>query len=109
VVGRGEGSRAEVARLGPGKFFGEMSLMTGERRAATVQATTDCEIVEVDKEAFHEILAADPRLAERISQVLVERQIAIEENINIRASRVRGEAEAKRGALLMKIKQFFAL
>jgi len=110
LIGRGEGSVAEVARLGPGKFFGEMSLMTGERRAATVQATTDCELVQVSKEAFHEILAADPRLAERISQVLVERQVAIEENMNQRAVRTtRSDAEAKSGALLEKIRQFFAL
>jgi small-conductance mechanosensitive channel len=110
LIGRGEGSVAEVARLGPGKFFGEMSLMTGEQRAATVQAMSDCELVQVSKEAFHEILAADPRLAERISQVLVERQVAIEENINQRMTRsTRADAEAKSGALLAKIRQFFAL
>jgi small-conductance mechanosensitive channel len=110
LIGRGEGSIAEVARLGPGKFFGEMSLMTGERRAATVQAMSDCELVQVSKEAFHEILVADPRLAERISQVLVERQVAIEENINQRAIRItHTDTDAKSGALLVKIRQFFAL
>jgi small-conductance mechanosensitive channel/CRP-like cAMP-binding protein len=109
LVGRAEASVMEVARLGPGKFFGEMSLMTGERRAATVQATLDCELVEVGKEAFHEILAADPRLVEQVSQVLTERQLALEENIHARTHRTRADAEAKSSALLEKIRQFFSL
>ncbi|MDI1429209.1 mechanosensitive ion channel family protein [Polyangium sorediatum] len=111
IVGRGEGgSVAEVARLGPGQFFGEMSLMTGEKRAATVKATTDCELVELNKGAFQEVLAADPRLVEQITRSLVDRQIALEENLSARASRsTRAEAEAKSSALLAKIRQFFQL
>ena len=75
VVGRPGGSTAEAARLGPGKFVGEMSLMTGEPRSATVAAASECEMVKVDKEAFHEVLAAAPGLAEQITKVLVARQI----------------------------------
>jgi small-conductance mechanosensitive channel/CRP-like cAMP-binding protein len=108
LVGRGQGSIAEVAKLGPGKFFGEMSLMTGERRAATVQAAGDCELVEVGKDAFHDVLAADPRLAEQITKALVERQLALEENLNARATRTQ-ETEAKSHALLAKIRAFFAI
>lgn len=111
IVGRGEGgSVAEVARLGPGQFFGEMSLMTGEKRAATVKATTDCELVEVSKGAFQEVFAADPRLVEQITRALVDRQIALEENLSARATRSsRAEADAKSSALLAKIRQFFQL
>ena len=109
LIGRGQGSVAEVAKLGPGKFFGEMSLMTGESRAATVKATVDTELVEVSKEAFHEILVKDPRLVESITNVLVERQSAIEENLSARASRTRAEVDEKSSALLAKIRQFFAI
>jgi CRP-like cAMP-binding protein len=109
LVGRPGGSTAEVARLGRGKFFGEMSLMTGERRSATVQAASDCALVKVDKESFHEILAEAPHLAERITEVLVARQMEIEENVSARATRSRGEVESKTNALLEKIKKFFAL
>jgi small-conductance mechanosensitive channel len=109
LFGRGDASVAEVARLGPGKFFGEMSLMTGERRAATIQATADCELIKVDKDSFHEILAAAPHLAERITQVLVERQAALEENLSARTARTRAETEAKSHALLSRIRLFFSL
>jgi small-conductance mechanosensitive channel/CRP-like cAMP-binding protein len=109
LLGRPEGSVAEIARLGPGKFFGEMSVMTGERRTATIQATTDCELVRIDKDAFQDILAADPKLIEQITQVLVERQIAMEENIMTRAARTKTDKEAKSNALVAAIRQFFSL
>jgi small-conductance mechanosensitive channel/CRP-like cAMP-binding protein len=109
LVGREGGSTAEVARLGPGKFFGEMSLMTGEPRTATIQAVSDCELVKVDKGAFQEILAVAPEIAEKITEVLVARQTALDENVSSRRARVGAEAEAKTSALLGKIRQFFSL
>ncbi|XXT23084.1 mechanosensitive ion channel family protein [Sorangium sp. So ce429] len=108
IVGREGGSTAEVARLGPGKFFGEMSLMTGEPRSATIQAVSDCELVKVDKAAFQEILAAAPGIAEKITEVLVARQSALDENVSVRRARA-GAEEAKTTALLGKIRQFFSL
>src|SRR4029077_15327218 len=57
------GASKEIARLGDGQFFGEMSLMTGESRAATVVAKTDVECYVVEKEAFQEILEEKPELA----------------------------------------------
>lgn len=111
LLGRGaEGSVAEIARLGAGKFFGEMSLMTGARRAATVQAALDCELVRIDKEAFQDILASDPKLVEEITRILVDRQIEMEENISARtAARSKKYKEEKSGALLAAIKEFFSL
>ncbi len=109
VVGRAGGSTAEVARLGAGKFLGEMSLMTGEPRSATVQAVGECEMVKVDKEAFHDILADAPSLAEQITRVLVARQGEIEENLSSRTARSPVDADARNSALLGKIRRFFAL
>jgi small-conductance mechanosensitive channel len=110
LVGLGaDNNNAEVARLGPGKFFGEMSLVTGESRTATVQATMDTELVEVGKEAFHALLVQDPGLAESITAVLIERQIAIDNNLLQRNSQNDDDADLKSMALLSKIRNFFAL
>jgi CRP-like cAMP-binding protein len=109
LLGRDEFSVAELARLGPGKFFGEMSLMTGERRTATIRASLDCELIRIDKEAFQPILAADPTLAEQITHILVERQLEMEENLNARAARSKSYREEKSNALLASIKSFFSL
>ncbi len=109
-VGRSEThSVAELARLGPGEFFGEMSLMTGEKRAATVRAFTDCEIVEVGKDAFQTVIASDPKLVEPITRILLDRQLAIEENLTARAKRSQTMTEATKQALLDKIREFFQL
>lgn len=110
LLGRGpDRSIAEVARLGPGKFFGEMSLMTGEPRSATIQAIQDCELAVVDKASFQQILAEAPHLAERITEVLIERQAALEESISVRMARNPDERAAKSNALLTTIRQFFSL
>jgi small-conductance mechanosensitive channel/CRP-like cAMP-binding protein len=72
------GTRKEVAILTAGQFFGEMSLMTGETRAATVVAKSDCECYVVDKPAFQEILDERPELAGTISDILTRRQLALD-------------------------------
>ena len=71
----GDGRRGRpVATLGPGEFFGEMSLMTGERRSATVRAVTDVRLLEITKLAIAPILEASPELVWRFAVVLKKRQ-----------------------------------
>jgi len=69
------GASKEIATLGDGQFFGEMSLMTGESRAATVVAKTDVTCYVVEKEAFQEIVQEKPDLAGTISDILSRRQV----------------------------------
>jgi small-conductance mechanosensitive channel len=71
------GAYKEVATLGDGHFFGEMSLMTGESRTATVVAKTDVDCYVVEKTAFQEILEEKPELAGVISDILSRRQAAL--------------------------------
>jgi CRP-like cAMP-binding protein len=63
-----------IATLGPGAFFGEMSLMTGERRSATVRALTDVRVLEITASAIAPFLEASPDLVERFAKVLKKRQ-----------------------------------
>ncbi len=53
--------KAPVAELGPGDIFGEMSLLTGARRSATVTAAEAVEALEVNKEALAYVLSRSPR------------------------------------------------
>jgi small-conductance mechanosensitive channel len=57
------GERRFVAALGPGSVFGEMGMMTGAPRAATVIATTDAQCYRIDKASFQTILASRPERA----------------------------------------------
>ncbi len=70
--------QAVVARLGAGDFFGEMSLLTGEPRAATVVAGSPCELVVVGHDALQQAFQAHPELMERLSALVSERQLALE-------------------------------
>lgn len=103
------GQSKEVARLGHGSFFGEMSLMTGEPRGATVTALTDVECYRLDKAAFQEIIQRRPELASDLAAILAERRLTL---INAReglsqSSRA-GFAEHERD-ILGKIRSFFGL
>ncbi len=55
-----------VGRLGPGDVIGEISLLTGEPRNATVSALTDMELLVLDRGQFAELLR-DDRIADRVT------------------------------------------
>ena len=72
------GGRRTVRALGNSNFFGEMGLMTGAPRAASVIAKTDVECYRLDKEVFEDILRARPAIVEEITHILVTRQAELE-------------------------------
>jgi len=67
------GNKNEVARLKQGEFLGEMSLLTGEPRAATVVATVDSRVLCVSRAAFAELFRVNEQLAHAMSEVLAKR------------------------------------
>lgn len=104
------GLEKEVARLGAGDFFGEMSLMTGARRSATVVALTPVECYRLDKDAFQRIIRDRPAIAEPVAEILARRRtelVAVRENLDQEAQR-RHFAAAK-SDLLGRIRDFFGL
>src|SRR5271155_781859 len=54
--------------LGPDQFFGELALLTGEPRNATVAAAHACTVLSLDIVDFHELLARQPELARVIRE-----------------------------------------
>lgn len=68
----------DIARLGPGQFFGELALLTGKERHATVTAVTECEVFEVNELMFKDVLENEPKIAEEISRIVAERQAELE-------------------------------
>jgi CRP-like cAMP-binding protein len=65
-----------LATLGPGQAFGEMALLSGGKRTATVRAQTDALLLMVAKEDFDNLRAADPFLDEQVRKLSHERAIA---------------------------------
>jgi CRP-like cAMP-binding protein len=63
----------EVARFEDEGFFGEMSLLTGAPRTATVRAITNCELLEITAEAFRRFVLAHPAAVEQVAQATATR------------------------------------
>ena len=67
------GSMSTLCVVGPGEIFGELSLLDGGPRSATVTAITRADLVALDREPFLELLASRPRVAIAIMEVLARR------------------------------------
>lgn len=107
-VGDGLAARA-VATLDSGQFFGEMSLLTGAKRSASVVAETDLICYGLDRPTFQMLLRDQPELAEHFAETLAAREAGL--------ATVKGEVEETRRRrrdttkhdLLGKIRGLFGL
>jgi len=71
-----EAHRRPLATLGEGHAFGEMSLLTGTKRTATIRAVGKTRLLEISKQDFDRLLAADHQLARAVHRLSHERAIA---------------------------------
>lgn len=113
VVTRGEvavtvgASAQKVARLGPGEFFGEMSLLTGEPRTATVRAERDTDLLEITVETFRHFVLANPSAVEQIGVAVAARSAQLDEH---RAAGIVASIAAKdRYTFLTRVRRFLRL
>lgn len=104
-VGSGR-ERHRVATLGPGQVFGEMSLMTGEARAATCTATSEVACYVIDNRPMRRLLGTKPHLAEELAALLAPRQGELAD-VRDRASVALARDDSSQ--LLRRIRQFFNL
>ncbi len=110
VIGKtSDGPRVILAGLGAGECFGEMSLLTGEPRNATVRAVGDTVVLEICKEHLSPLMERRPDLAECLGALLEARQKNWEEGIE-----KAGPGDAKNTAhagesrsLVGRIREFF--
>ncbi|HAW50402.1 TPA: hypothetical protein DCX16_05595 [bacterium] len=68
-----EGEDKRIAHLKDGDFFGEIALLVGVERTASVVATTDVVTITLNKKGFNELLKENPSVAANLSKVLVLR------------------------------------
>lgn len=111
VAGKSDtGSQVVLAKLGPGECFGEISLLTGEPRNATVHAETDTLVLEIRKKDISPLIEANPALAGRLGELLESRQRGLDEALHA----FRGNAESntettpQRKTLSERIRVFFS-
>lgn len=72
------GEELEVAHLVPGDLFGEMSLLDGERRSATVIADTDMTAVVFNRQEFIRLVETSPVIALKLLSAMASRIRAVD-------------------------------
>jgi small-conductance mechanosensitive channel/CRP-like cAMP-binding protein len=100
-------THGNVATLREGAFFGEMSLLTGDTRSATVTALTDCELLEVSADAFRRVVLSDAAIVERVAAAAETRRAELERH---RTTFARSGAVAETPqTFLTRVRQFLRL
>jgi small-conductance mechanosensitive channel/CRP-like cAMP-binding protein len=105
------GSTIPVATLRSGDCFGEMSLLTGEKRSATVRADGDCYVMEISKDTMAEVIRDSPECLKQLSELLAKRKMHTE-GIKDAAPPSADQAAKQReytATFLNRLKTFFAL
>jgi small-conductance mechanosensitive channel len=94
-----------VGNLGKDDFFGEMSLLTGEPRSASVIAEEETEVLQIRKEALQPIFENNPKLVDTVCELIDERRemLATIEEADLHKSM------GPRKSVLGSIKNFFGL
>lgn len=98
-----------VGQIRAGEFFGEMSLLTGEPRSATVVAATDVLLYELTKSNMDSIFMQRPELAEDISLLVARRRLANDAAYaRATASEQATQETSLAREILAKIRSFFS-
>jgi CRP-like cAMP-binding protein len=104
------GPEQRLATLGPGDYFGEMSLLTGAPRSATICAVEETRLVVLRKEALRPLLVADPTVPERLSKTLARRQAERDDALHRAATaEYEGPGTDRASQLLWRMRRFFGL
>jgi small-conductance mechanosensitive channel/CRP-like cAMP-binding protein len=109
LIKTGEQS-THVATIKKGQFFGEMSLLTGAPRSATVQANSQLTVAVVGKSAMSQVISRNLSLADQFGTILAARQsnLAATRATADRAAKLRSDAGDEK-SLTTRILKFFRL
>lgn len=105
----GAAPRVVTSITAPG-FFGEMGLLAGEPRLASVIAMTPVVCYRLDKHAFEQVLTQRPEMARELSEILAHRRVellGVREGLDAAAQASREQSERVR--ILHRIREFFGI
>jgi len=97
-------NRHEVAAIEAGGYFGEMSLLTGDPRSATVEAISDCSVVEITADGFREVVMANPAVLDAITSDVARRRSELAAAQDVAAKNV--QAAEPPHSLLDRVRRF---
>ncbi len=101
----------EVARLARGEFFGEMALLTGDPRTASVTAVDDLSVLVIHKAALQAMLERRPGLAQEMAEIVELRRQGLRavKELKDASPDQRASVQRSAGELVQRIRRFFGL
>jgi CRP-like cAMP-binding protein len=94
-----------IGTVQPGQFFGEMALVHGAARSATVMAKTDVECYRLDRASFQQLLGARPEIAAEVRRIIGSRKPELEQAREV--ARTPEPVEEKKVPLLARVRRLF--
>jgi CRP/FNR family cyclic AMP-dependent transcriptional regulator len=91
-----DGNEVTLAELGPGEFFGEMSMLDGRGRSANATVMQDARLAKLTREDFLSFMESDPRIALELLTALTQRLRRTDDLLRHRVSRNVNEEAAAR-------------
>ena len=98
-----------IGAVHAGEFFGEMALLSGDARSATVVAKTDVECYRLDRASFQELLATRPEIVEEVARIVGERKPELEHARVTYAAVKPDDGNGERATIVNRIRGFLGL
>ena len=98
--------RREVATIERGGYFGEMSLLTGDPRTATVLAVGDTLVLEIDAEVFRTLGAVTPQAIEQVAVAAATRRAELD---HVRAAAAGALVADAPASFVLRMRRFLGL
>jgi small-conductance mechanosensitive channel/CRP-like cAMP-binding protein len=96
----------ELAVLDAGAYFGEMSLLTGDARTATVRSVGDSRVMEITAAEFRRVIMENPALLETIGAAVAKRRAEIAQARSTTAGHLAVESAT---SLVARVRRFFGV
>ncbi len=100
VIIGGEGAAEKVGAIGAGSVFGELSLLTGSPRSATVRTVTPTVVYEISAGDLAPVIESHPELATTFATVLADRQLADAQREQLRSQ---SQLDAERAGMIASL------
>ena len=99
--------KRHVTLLRPGAFFGEMALLTGEKRSATITSSLESLVVELAKDSIMSLVTENPEVLKKMMSTIAKRRLKNKEIISLSGESLDEEIKKEEKNLMARVTNFF--
>jgi CRP-like cAMP-binding protein len=99
--------KRHVTLLRPGSFFGEMALLTGEKRSATITSSLESLVVELAKDSIMSLVTENPEVLKKMMSTIAKRRLKNKEIISLSGESFDEEIQKEEKNLMARVTNFF--